>query len=272
MNKRCKLLKSIEGCVKGTMRVQSRLDKTTELGSSLWLIICTECGRQKEGTRGAFLKGECKCSCTPQDLGSGVLDTERPEYSVWAGMKQRCYNPNNKAYPNYGGRGIEMCAPWRESFKEFYKDMGQRPNPKLSIQRIDNDKGYCLSNCKWASAKEQASNRRENSGHKLPKGVYKVGASFVAKPVVNGMQLYLGKFRSMKQAKEVIHYLKKWEGWVKLGLSTRGSSSHKGVSFDKQKGKWKAYIPSNGKFIKLCETEDEARLAVDNYFSKIGFD
>jgi hypothetical protein len=85
-----------------------------------------------------------------------------PEYNTWCEIIRRTENENCEAFKNYGGRGIAMCSAWRSSYAEFLKDVGMKPSPKHSIERIDNNKGYEPGNCKWATINEQCRNKRNN--------------------------------------------------------------------------------------------------------------
>lgn len=105
------------------------------------------------------------CGCYAKELASerlykhGLIKTK--EYSSWENMMHRCYNIDYLKYKNYGGRGIRVCDEWRD-FGQFYKDMGAKPSPKHSIDRINNDGNYEPGNCRWATSEEQSNNKSNN--------------------------------------------------------------------------------------------------------------
>ncbi len=82
------------------------------------------------------------------------------EYRAWAKMKDRCLNPDSRSFADYGGRGITVCDRWIDGFENFLDDMGPKPGPRLSIDRIDNDGNYEPGNCRWATQSQQNANRR----------------------------------------------------------------------------------------------------------------
>lgn len=92
--------------------------------------------------------------------------SKHPLFPIWNTMLQRCSNPNSVIYKHYGGRGIKVCKRWHD-VRNFIKDMGERPTPQHTVERINNDGDYKPSNCKWATFAEQAVNRRKGQ---VPKG------------------------------------------------------------------------------------------------------
>jgi hypothetical protein len=143
--------------------------------SARWYAIC-DCGNTTVVLGATLARGDvASCGCLRREVVAarnasrakhGHAGYQRsPEYRVWVGLLNRCFNPRNKGYPNYGGRGITVAPEWQgpTGFQTFLADMGPRPGPEYSIDRIDNDSGYRKGNCRWADAKTQAVNRRPRS-------------------------------------------------------------------------------------------------------------
>lgn len=142
---------------------------SNERVQSMWMCKC-DCGTEKT-VRGSDLKnGSTKsCGCLRNETtkkrstkhGHSARIKVSKIYVVWCNIIQRCTNANNTSYHNYGGRGITICNRWKK-FENFLEDVGEPPTNKHTLDRIDNNKRYCKSNCRWATRKQQQRNTRRN--------------------------------------------------------------------------------------------------------------
>lgn len=145
--------------------------KNTKTGGAQWVCRC-DCGEERINTRSNLTKGRVRsCGCLRRETsravglrrrkhGQAALETS--EYKAWLSAIARCTNPRNANWKNYGARGIDVCQRWRDGFENFWADMGPKPSPRHSLDRIDVNGDYEPSNCRWADWDTQGNNRRTN--------------------------------------------------------------------------------------------------------------
>lgn len=161
----------------GDVVVGSQFNRWTVLVVLGRRVICRcECGTERYVLRWDIVNGKSKsCGCWRNEVSKTLHRTHghaadgdhTPEYQSWRAMRERCFNPNADNYQHYGGKGIRVCDRWA-SFDNFLGDMGSKPSPRHSVERIDGSLGYTPENCRWAAAAEQQNNRCNN--HRLEFG------------------------------------------------------------------------------------------------------
>lgn len=144
--------------------IVKRIAESTSGGSVRWWCNC-DCGETVPVMASSLLRGRSKsCGCIKVEKFKAMLTKHgqhgQKTYRSWKAMKNRCYNPKHPHFKHYGGRGITVCDRWKNSFENFFADLGECP-PDYSLERIDVNGNYEPSNCKWIPWKDQSKNRRK---------------------------------------------------------------------------------------------------------------
>jgi len=159
---RSKSFENLAGCVFGRLTVVS--EAMCKNNNVYWNCIC-KCGNTHQVTGSNLRSGDVtSCGCYRNEVVGSWAKTHGMSkdlaYSPWKAMKKRCSNPNDSRYAYYGGRGIKVCKEWQDSFVAFYNQIGPRPTPEHTLDRINPDGNYEPGNVRWATRKEQANNKR----------------------------------------------------------------------------------------------------------------
>lgn len=149
-------------------RLTVEMDGQHKAGRRQVVCLC-ECGTRKQYDPRELRGGQISCGCYQKQVVAAICGARRThgssrtaEYNIWNKMKSRCSNPDDAKYPDYGGRGVVVCAAWADDFETFLADMGMRPTAAHSIDRKDVNGNYEPNNCRWATPKEQSRNKRNH--------------------------------------------------------------------------------------------------------------
>lgn len=201
--------KDISGQVFGQLTALTPFNKRNPSGRSqvFWNCNCS-CGTNLDVLGECLRRGTTtSCGCTKSEAISKAKTThgmsQSDEYKIYQGVKDRCLNPNEIAYPNYGGRGISISDDWLEAFENFFSDMGPRPSKGHSIERKDPNGNYCKENCIWTDDNGlQAFNQRPAKSKTGIPGVTleSEGYGYIVRISKDKERIYLGFTADLKQA------------------------------------------------------------------------
>lgn len=235
-------------------------------GRVQWLCEC-ECGNKKI-VRAVHLKngGTKSCGCWHLERSTLHSGSGTKLYKVFLQMNQRCYNPNDSAYKNYGGRGIITCPEWKggENFINFQKwALSNGYEEGLTLERVNVNRNYQPDNCKWATRIEQANNKRNNAFLEI-NGVTKTFAQW-SKEYNLTRSLIRDRIRLGWIGEELLRP-------ANIHIREDGSIGVKGVYWHTKDKKWYAYDYVNGKqiYIGCYSTEKEAIEGKEKYLSNRG--
>lgn len=203
----------------GRLVVISRAPNKKGSKNSQWFCKC-DCGSTSIHRSDVLRVGYANsCGCLARETARALLTThglsKTSEHSIWHAMRKRCLDKNHPTYQRYGAKGITVCDRWKDSFENFYADMGQRPSKRHSLDRIDNKGHYTPENCRWATPEMQGRNRSNN------KIVTIDGVSFTVKDWCRLMEVddrrpytmkYWNKRSGIKTIEEAIGLL--YEEWL----------------------------------------------------------
>lgn len=199
-----RLVKDLTGQTFGALRVlhQCPVPKGKRKGI-WWLCRCLHCRREKAFIASNIRRPERSCGCLQRIFIAKALTAHGdsykvPEYEAWCGMRRRCRDLKKPKHKHWFGRGIRVCSKWDKSYVSFLADVGRRPGPEYSLDRIRRNEGYKPGNVRWATAKTQQNNRTNNRRFR-----------------------YAGHTRTLSE----------WADWIGIDQDTLGARLLRGWSF-----------------------------------------